>query len=70
MSLHMFVKAVTYKTPMDLLGKSIAVYTKKAAKGFDFKVTGCGEDFISGFDSEGMNLKIDLIDIDCIVLGG
>ena len=52
-----------------LLGKSVKVYLKLGGA-FNFKVTGIGLKFITGFDEEGMNLLIHLNDIDFIVLDG
>lgn len=56
--------------PMKVLGRSIKVVLKGMANdraAFQFKVTGCGENWIDGFDEERLNLRIYLDDIDFIV---
>lgn len=50
---------------MDLkkyLGKSLAIYLFEGGR-FYFKVTGCHDHYLIGYDDEGMELKIDVNDI-------
>lgn len=62
-----YVKAVRFLEPISLLGKAVRVRLNGSEKSFSFKVLGCGPGYISGYDGEGMDLKISLDDIDFIV---
>jgi hypothetical protein len=48
-----------------LLGKSVKVYLN-AGGSFNFKITGCGQDHINGYDDESNQLHINIEDIDFI----
>ncbi len=61
------MKSVLYKVPQNLLGRSVRVYMKEGGS-FYFKVTGAGEGYVTGFDDEGVNLRIEMEDIE-VVLG-
>lgn len=50
----------------DYLGESIRIHLKQGGA-FYFKVTGATRTHLTGYDDEGMNLKVDIADIDFIV---
>jgi hypothetical protein len=47
----------------ELLGKSVWVELKQGGI-FLFKITGCGNEYITGYDTEGENLVISISDIE------
>lgn len=51
-----------------LLGKSIKVHLKEGGS-FQYKVEECGENYLYGYDDEGLNITIDIDDIDFIIGG-
>lgn len=64
------LKFTTYISPTECLGDSVRVFLKLRASDketFHFKIMECGEGYISGYDQEGLNLRIDLEDIDFIL---
>jgi hypothetical protein len=52
--------------PLNVLGESIKVFLKAGAA-FYFKCTEIKEKHLIGYDQEGMNIVIELSDIDFIV---
>ena len=48
-----------------LLGKSVKVFLKEGGA-FHLKVTSAGNDYISGYDEEGLNIRVSANDIDFI----
>lgn len=62
------VKMVLFKEPIYLLGRSMRLYMKDGGA-FYFYCNGAGVDYITGFDDQGLDLRIDVGDIDYI-LGG
>lgn len=50
------------------LGKSIKVFLKDGGS-FNYKVTGCSNDYLDGYDDEGLNITIAVEDIDFIIGG-
>jgi hypothetical protein len=51
------------------LGKSVKVYLKTGGS-FYLKVVSGGEDWISGYDEESINIRVSFKDIEIIVLDG
>jgi hypothetical protein len=54
------------KQPKHYLGQSIKVFLKLGGA-FYLKVTAAGPDYFEGYDEEGLNLHVDVNDIDFIL---
>lgn len=59
------LRAVLNKEPKYLLGKSLKIYLKMGGV-FFFYCNEAGNDWISGSDDEGQNLRISMDDIEII----
>ena len=62
------VKVMQYKDYNHLLGRAVKIHLKCGGS-FFFKITGCkqmDETFLTGFDDEGLNITINIKDIDYI----
>lgn len=62
------VKTMEYKNPEEVLGKPLKVFLRSGAN-FNFRAIEAGKDCINGFDDEGLDLQINMADID-FVMGG
>lgn len=62
------IRNMEYLEPVQLLSRSLRVFLKDGGK-FYFKVTNCGPDYIGGYDDEGLDLQINIVDIDFIIGG-
>ena len=62
------MRALQFMQPSDFLGKAIKVFLK-AGGSFHYKVTGCGPNHLDGYDDEGLNITIQVNDIDYIIGG-
>lgn len=63
------LRAVKYIQTTDLIGQTIIVYLKddKQKNGIDFYVEAAGENYISGYDRERLNIRFETSDIEQIL---
>lgn len=59
-------RVIQSKKPSDFLGLAVKIFLKTGGA-FNFKCTGAGVDYISGYDDEGLDLLISMEDIDFIM---
>lgn len=65
----MTIKVTRYEQERELAGEYIRVHLKNGGH-FNLKVTETEPGAITGFDDERINIKVDVKDIDFVLIGG